>query len=258
MRNLIQFCLLSVFILCLTGNLVINARKGRLDEQSDPCSDYEPRYPIPTKPSDPIPSKIMLPLVGIGVGAASIVGAPFILGALGFQTAGIAAGSFAAWLQSILYAGAIPAGSWFASFQAAGMAGVAITKGTAIIIGAISSGTAYYWYGSDKVPNSEEEWGEMDKKCKDCVINRLDCRWAKVRLFEHLEREKSQIGWFSSIQKENLTADENWESFVRLSCRCFPVFKNKQEQGEGSHEKELASLFHHYVLYFYPSYSSTN
>jgi len=79
-------------------------------------------------------------------------------------------------------------------------------------------------------------------------------------------------------------AEENWESFVRLSCRCFPVFKNlaaKQEkepvdngqkgkmpllpetgngqgdekQGEGPYEKELASLFDHYAPYFYPSYN---
>lgn len=270
MRILIEFCLCIVFILCLMEYLRTDAEKRRLDQENkqseqteqtkerDPCSDYSPIYPIPLKPSDGIPKIIVIPLVGIGIGAASFFGAPLILGALGFKAAGIGIGSFAAWVQSVLYAGFIPAGSWFAAFQTAGMTGIVITKGTAITLGTASSGAAFYWYGSEKVPNSEQEWHEMNKKCDDCVINRLNCRLAKEKLFEHLEREKSQIGWFSSIQKEKLSAAENWESFVRLSCECFPVFRNKQEEGEGAHEKELASVFHHYVPYFYSSSAKTN
>ena len=139
---------------------------------------------------------------------------------------------------------------------------------------------------------SEEEWCFMNKTCEECVNNRLGCLPAKQRLFKELEIETSTISLFrdfsffemewslSKERKERFMAEENWESFVRLSCRCFPVFKNlaaKQDkepvdngqqdkepedkgqgdetQGEGPYEKQLASLFDHYAPYFYPSYN---
>ncbi|CAE6531850.1 unnamed protein product [Rhizoctonia solani] len=54
--------------------------------------------------------------VGLGVGAAVFVAPPL----LGFTTAGIAAGSIAAGIQSVVYGAAIPAGGWFATMQSIG------------------------------------------------------------------------------------------------------------------------------------------
>src|SRR5688572_20571695 len=123
--------------------MVTNASNGRLDEQSD-------SRPIPKKLSS-----ILIPgLVGIGVGSAAIFGLPVVLGALGFQGAGIAAGSFAAWFQATVYGGVIPAGGWFATCQAVGVTGV--TKGTAFMLGTMSSGVTHYWRGSDSSSSEEK------------------------------------------------------------------------------------------------------
>ncbi|KAI5477483.1 hypothetical protein MNV49_006329 [Pseudohyphozyma bogoriensis] len=48
---------------------------------------------------------------------------PWLLATLGFTTAGVAAGSFAAAFQSFFYGGAVPAGSAFAAAQSAGATG---------------------------------------------------------------------------------------------------------------------------------------
>jgi len=88
---------------------------------------------------------LVIPLVGVGAGVASIFGAPYVIGALGFQSAGIAASSVAASVQSALYAGAVPAGGWFAALQSAGATGAAISHGTGAMIGMFSSGATYFW-----------------------------------------------------------------------------------------------------------------
>ena len=157
-----------------------NAGRGNLDE---PSSGYRPTDLIPTTPSDLIPANrsnaippmIGVPLIGLGVSATSFYGAPLLLGALGFQTAGIAGGSIAASLQSALYAGAIPAGSWFALLQSAGATGVVITQGAAATIGTISSAATYYWYGTDGADNGTDNVPSEEEES------------------EHLEREESQI-----------------------------------------------------------------
>ena len=153
MRNLIPSFLLR------------NGGRERLVEQSAPSSGYRPKDPIPTTSSDSIPTTssnripgmMVVPLAGLAAGAVSFFGAPLVLGALGFQTAGITAGSVAASLQSTLYAGAVPAGSWFSILQSAGATGVVITQGAAATIGTISSAATYYWYATDNHPSEEEE-----------------------------------------------------------------------------------------------------
>ncbi|VDI50078.1 Hypothetical predicted protein [Mytilus galloprovincialis] len=56
------------------------------------------------------------------VGATALFGTAAILPAIGFTSSGITAGSWAAtWMAS--FAGAVPAGSLFATFQSAGMTG---------------------------------------------------------------------------------------------------------------------------------------
>jgi len=249
---------LSILAVALLASLLFAAPTEE-GEPSDPCSGYEPSDLIPTKPSNQpmklsdLCKKIAIPLaIGVGVGAASFFAPMLALGALGFTGSGVASGSIAAATQSAFYGGLVPAGSWFAAFQAAGATGVAIAQGSAIAIGATSTGVTYYWYGSGKVPSSKKEWKEMEEKCEKCVTTRFNCEPAKLRLFEQLELEKSRLGWTSRIQKGKMMENENWESFVRLSCRCFPVFKN-MPSGEGSHEKDLGSLFRYYVPYFYPT-----
>ncbi|XP_039900915.1 interferon alpha-inducible protein 27-like protein 2A [Simochromis diagramma] len=67
-------------------------------------------------------------LVAIAVGAGgAVVSAPIVLGAVGFTSAGIAAGSYAAiWMSAAAIAngGGVAAGSLFSLLQSAGMAGL--------------------------------------------------------------------------------------------------------------------------------------
>jgi len=89
-------------------------------------------------------------LAGTAGGAGVVAGAPAALGAAGFTSSGVAGGSIAASLQSLLYAGATPAGGWFATATSAGMGGA---MGTAAVAGvalgaglAVTAGTAYGIY----------------------------------------------------------------------------------------------------------------
>ncbi|XP_075964459.1 interferon alpha-inducible protein 27-like protein 2A [Anarhichas minor] len=70
----------------------------------------------------------LLTFVALGGGAVvGVVGAPFVLGAIGFTTAGIAAGSYAAGMMSaaaVANGGAVAAGSAVAVLQAFGAAGL--------------------------------------------------------------------------------------------------------------------------------------
>ena len=247
-RNLIQFCLFNIFILCFTEIVVLYAKEKKQDEQRNPCFDYEPIGPIPST-SYQIPESILRNLVCLGVGAASIVAitasAALILKLVGFGGAGITVNSLAALLQSIFYGGAIPTGSWFAFFQSWGMTGIVIPK---YIMSTLYTLMAFCLFQS--VFNFDKCF-EMNNECNDCVINRLDCLPAKIRLFEHLDHEESQRKRLSSIENEYLTAVENWESFVRLSCGCCSVFSNNQKKGQELHEIELIMLFKHYVPYFF-------
>ncbi|XP_039642699.1 interferon alpha-inducible protein 27-like protein 2A isoform X2 [Perca fluviatilis] len=81
----------------------------------------------------------LLTFVALGGGAvAGVVGAPFVLGAIGFTSAGIAAGSYAASMMSaaaVANGGGVAAGSLVAICQAAGAAGLSGTA-TAAVAGA--------------------------------------------------------------------------------------------------------------------------
>jgi hypothetical protein len=63
-------------------------------------------------------------------GAAAVLVAPYALAATGFTSAGVAAGSAAAWMMS-LFGGTVPA--WIAALQSAGAAGVGVGGGTTLV-----------------------------------------------------------------------------------------------------------------------------
>ena len=67
---------------------------------------------------------------GLVVGGGAVVAAPLVLSAAGFTAGGVAAGSAAAFVQSMI--GNVAAGSWFALCQSAGAAGIA-TSSSAVI-----------------------------------------------------------------------------------------------------------------------------
>ncbi|KAF1375031.1 hypothetical protein PFLUV_G00235170 [Perca fluviatilis] len=83
----------------------------------------------------------------VGGAVVSVVGAPVVLGAIGFTSAGIAAGSYAAGMMSaaaVANGGAVAAGSTVAVLQAAGAAGLS-GAATAAVVGA---GAAVGWLTS--------------------------------------------------------------------------------------------------------------
>lgn len=61
-------------------------------------------------------------IIGAAAGGVAIVGAPLLLGGLGFTAGGVAAGSVAAGMQSAAYGGM--ASGAFSVMQAAGAAGI--------------------------------------------------------------------------------------------------------------------------------------
>eukprot|EP00516_Mucochytrium_quahogii_P004012 CAMPEP_0203759890 /NCGR_PEP_ID=MMETSP0098-20131031/13210_1 /ASSEMBLY_ACC=CAM_ASM_000208 /TAXON_ID=96639 /ORGANISM=" , Strain NY0313808BC1" /LENGTH=109 /DNA_ID=CAMNT_0050653193 /DNA_START=8 /DNA_END=337 /DNA_ORIENTATION=+ len=76
-------------------------------------------------------------IAAVGVGAAAVVAAPAVLAGAGFTSAGVAAGSLAAMIQTPTTA----AGSWFALSQSAGVLGLAAT--TKAAVGAVAGGITY-------------------------------------------------------------------------------------------------------------------
>ncbi|PFX17698.1 interferon alpha-inducible protein 27-like protein 1 [Stylophora pistillata] len=79
---------------------------------------------------------------GVIGGVAAMIAAPFLLPAAGFTTAGVAAGSVAAGIQSAVYGGTVTAGSVFATLQSAGAAGLGVT--TSAAVGSFGAGLATY------------------------------------------------------------------------------------------------------------------
>ncbi|XP_054861717.1 interferon alpha-inducible protein 27-like protein 2A [Amphiprion ocellaris] len=89
---------------------------------------------------DVLQSAVTAVAIAAGAGGA-VVSAPFVLGAIGFTSAGIAAGSYAAGMMStaaIANGGGVAAGSLVAILQSAGMAGL---SGTATAAVASAGGT---------------------------------------------------------------------------------------------------------------------
>uniref|UniRef100_A0AAZ1X5S1 Uncharacterized protein n=1 Tax=Oreochromis aureus TaxID=47969 RepID=A0AAZ1X5S1_OREAU len=77
----------------------------------------------------------------------AVVSAPIVLGAVGFTSAGIAAGSYAASMMSsaaVANGGGVAAGSVVAVLQSAGAAGLSATVGAAVA----GAGAAVGWLAS--------------------------------------------------------------------------------------------------------------
>ena len=70
--------------------------------------------------------------VGVAAGTAAVAATPVVLSAAGFTAGGIAAGSFAASVQSVFYGSSVATGSVFAALQSAGVAGIGTTASAAI------------------------------------------------------------------------------------------------------------------------------
>ena len=68
-------------------------------------------------------------------GTAAVVAAPFVLTAAGFTIGGVAAGSFAAGVQSAVYGGTVASTSVFAGLQSAGAAGLGTSAASAVFAG---------------------------------------------------------------------------------------------------------------------------
>lgn len=80
--------------------------------------------------------------MGIAGGALAVAAAPFALSAIGFTTAGVAAGSVAAGIQSAVYGEAVASGSIFAGLQSAGAAGIGV-KASAAIFSSVAGAATY-------------------------------------------------------------------------------------------------------------------
>lgn len=95
--------------------------------------------------------------IGVAAGAAvatgGIIALPFVLGAVGFTSAGIAAGSYAASLMTTTAAangGAIAAGSIVAVCQSVAAAGLATTtQGLVVGVGSLIGGAASQFFSKD-------------------------------------------------------------------------------------------------------------
>jgi len=74
-------------------------------------------------------------------GTTVVVAAPFVLTAVGFTTGGVAAGSIAAGIQSVVYGGTVASTSVFAGLQSAGAAGLGSTAAGALFAGGAAIST---------------------------------------------------------------------------------------------------------------------
>ena len=95
--------------------------------------------------------------MGAAVGTAAVAATPVVLSAAGFTAGGIAVGSAAASVQSVLYGSTVASGSIFAALQSAGVAGISTTA-SGIIAGTTATaavfmkkvGEKWFWKGKDK------------------------------------------------------------------------------------------------------------
>ena len=95
--------------------------------------------------------------MGAAVGTAAVAATPVVLSAAGFTAGGIAVGSAAASVQSVLYGSTVATRSIFAALQSAGVAGISATA-SGIIAGTTGTaavfikkaGEKWFWKGKDK------------------------------------------------------------------------------------------------------------
>ena len=88
----------------------------------------------------------------------TIVGAPLVLGAIGFTASGVAAGSIAAAIQSAAYGGFTT--GVFSNFQSAGASGLSLTSN--LVVGGTVGGTVYTHLPGDP-ESSENDENEEDE-----------------------------------------------------------------------------------------------
>ena len=106
------------------------------------CVDNEPaayNYVVVPGP-DRLLRAAMYAAVGVGVAAACIVATPLVLGAVGFTSTGVAAGSTAAAWHSAI--GIVAKGSIFSLCQSVGAAGLATTTTVGVPAAAGAVGAA--------------------------------------------------------------------------------------------------------------------
>lgn len=116
---------------------------------------------------------------GLVVGGGAVVAAPLVLSAAGFTAGGVAAGSAAAFVQSMI--GNVAAGSWFALCQSAGAAGIA-TSSSAVIgtvgtgVGSAAAGLSGLFKGkkkqapADDVDQCQEQKTTLQKVGAVCAV----------------------------------------------------------------------------------------
>ena len=121
---------------------------GQPSSDPDPASN---QVDVDNRSSDNDSSKRsnrLLLGVGVGVGAvAGIAAAPLVLSAAGFTAGGVAAGSIAARVQSVVYGGATC--GVFSALQSAGAAGLGLVGNA--VAGSVGAGVAA---GTAKVVDS--------------------------------------------------------------------------------------------------------
>jgi len=112
-------------------------------------------------------------LAGIGLTAvAAVYGVPWLAGALGFTTAGIAAGSIAAWMMS-LYGGTVAAGSVVAVMQSIGVIGMgAVATAIVAAIGGTAGGVVTEKLRSYMNNASDKEKEDFVKGMATCLVSR--------------------------------------------------------------------------------------
>lgn len=100
---------------------------------------------------------------GLVVGGGAVLAAPLVLSAAGFTAGGVAAGSAAAFAQSII--GNVAAGSWFALCQSAGAAGISAASSAIIgTVGGAVGSTAVAAAGLSGKKEEEPDSSESKKK----------------------------------------------------------------------------------------------
>jgi len=162
---------------------------------------------------------------GTAGGLVVTAGAPAALGALGFTGSGVAGGSIAATLQGLLYAGATPAGGWFATCTSAAMGGamgaaavtaVAATGGVAVAAGA---GYGIYSYVKKKKKND-------DRKCPWCKrANNPDNA-------DQMKEEKKSSTKTADVENKELENEQAmFDRAVALSLESFKEESDSREAG---------------------------
>eukprot|EP00092_Neocalanus_flemingeri_P034872 GFUD01037947.1.p1 GENE.GFUD01037947.1~~GFUD01037947.1.p1 ORF type:complete len:315 (+),score=102.02 GFUD01037947.1:94-1038(+) len=176
---------------------------------------------------------------GTAGGLAVTAGAPAALGAVGFTGSGVAGGSIAATLQGLLYAGATPAGGWFATCTSAAMGGAmgaaAVTAVAATGGVAVAAGAGYGIYKMVKKHGKKEScpWckGSNDDR-KDEKKSCDDKSFPKQGTSQSLPAEPIDI----EKQTVNDISAKEQEEFDRAVAMSLESFKQETNTKEKANE----------------------